>query len=258
MSDGRNPLTAGVEAPPRPLARRRRRRGDWRRRHPGIEWLMAAIAMVIAAVVLGPFLFFHVVEGKAPSRLSLPVASKASASGATTPGPVSGAWKVGAGSQAGYRVQEVLFGQKHTAVGRTSQVSGRIDVSGSTVTTGDFTVQMATVKSDQAGRNNKFSGYIMDTSAYPTGTFRLTQPIKLGSVPAVGKVITAQATGALTLRGHTRTITFPIHAERTADAIDVNADIPLTFGLWHIPNPSFAIAQVGKTGTLEVLLHLVR
>jgi hypothetical protein len=27
---------------------------------------------------------------------------------------------------------------------------------------------------------------------------------------------------------------------------------------WHIPNPSFAVAQVGNGGTLEVLLQLVR
>jgi hypothetical protein len=40
--------------------------------------------------------------------------------------------------------------------------------------------------------------------------------------------------------------------------IDVNAEIPVTFSRWRIPNPSFVVAKVGDGGTVEVLLHLVR
>ena len=35
-------------------------------------------------------------------------------------GRLAGTWKVGKGSTAGYRVQETLFGQSNTAVGRTT------------------------------------------------------------------------------------------------------------------------------------------
>src|SRR6266511_1167899 len=51
-------------------------------------------------------------------------------------GTVSGDWKVSSGSQAGYRVNEVLFGQDHEAVGRTSQVTGQMAIPGTTVTSG--------------------------------------------------------------------------------------------------------------------------
>jgi polyisoprenoid-binding protein YceI len=97
----------------------------------------------------------------------------------------------------------------------------------------------------------------METYKHPNASFRLTTPIQLGSVPPVGKTVQVQATGELTLRGVTEPVTFPLSAERVTGGIDVNAEIPIVFSRWHIPNPSFAVAQVGNTGTAEVLLHLI-
>jgi polyisoprenoid-binding protein YceI len=216
---------------------------------------MAAVACLGAAAVLGPLAFFRL-EGNAPARLHLPAATGVSA-GPVVAGPVSGTWVVSSGSQAGYRVQEILFGQHHTAVGRTSEVSGGLVISGTTVDAADFTVDMGSVTSDQAGRNVQFKDYILDTGKYPHAYFHLSQPIHLGAVPQPGQVISVTAVGSFELRGVTRTVTFTMEAERLAGAIDVNAEIPVTYSLWHIPNPSFAVAQVGKTGTIEVLLHFV-
>ena len=97
----------------------------------------------------------------------------------------------------------------------------------------------------------------METYHYSHADFRLTRPIQVGPLPPVGKVATEEATGLLTLRGVTRQVSFPVRAERVAGGIDVMAEIPITFSVWHIPNPSFAIAQVGSTGLIEVLLHVV-
>gem|GEM_PF-3647596 len=36
----------------------------------------------------------------------------------------------------------------------------------------------------------------------------------------------------------------------------MEGSLQIRFGLWHIPNPSFAVAKVGNTGTIEVLLYL--
>ncbi len=214
------------------------------------------LAVTAALLIGGPYLFFNVIEGSPPGRLHLPPASGVAA-GPVTPGPVSGDWVVTAGSIAGYRVNELLFGQTHTAVGRTSKVTGGMAVSGTEVTAADFKVDMTSVKSDQGSRDVQFRGFIMDVADHPDASFRLTSPIQLGSVPSVGQQITEQAVGDLTLRGVRRSITFTLQAERiSADAIDVNAEIPIRFSEWGIPNPSFAVARVGGTGTLEVLLHL--
>ncbi len=225
------------------------------RRRRQLRWLLGSTAILTLAVVGGPAVFFHLVEGNTPARLSLPAAGQVGA-GPTAAGPISGTWVATAGSQAGYRVQEILFGQHHAAVGRTSKISGHLTISGATVTAADFTVDMAAIKSDQPSRDAQFDGYILETYKYGQASFHLSQPIQLGAIPPPGNIVTEQATGQLTLRGTTRTVSFPLHAERVANGIDVNAAIPITFSSWHIPNPSFAVAQVGPTGQIEVLLQL--
>ena len=88
------------------------------------RWLALGAVVVALAVVGGPFIYIHFVEGKAPAPLTLgsPSASSSSDSpGATgsvvAAGSTDGAWKVTSDSVVGYRVKEVLFGQSHVAVG---------------------------------------------------------------------------------------------------------------------------------------------
>ena len=235
------------------------RRGGYRpagRTYP-MKWVAAALAVTAAVLIGGPYLFIALFLGSAPAKLHLPSVATAAAD-PVAPGPVSGTWAVSTGSQAGYRVHEYLFGQSHTAVGRTSQVSGEMVISGSHVTAASFSVDMGTVKSDQAARDAQFRGYIMETYKYPHATFVLAQPVALGSVPPVGQVVSLPATGELTMRGVTRTVNFTLKAERIQSGIDVDVSIPITFSLWKIPSPDFAVARVGSTGTLEVLLQFVR
>jgi polyisoprenoid-binding protein YceI len=102
------------------------------------------------------------------------------------------------------------------------------------VKTATFTVEMATVKSDQGERNAQFDGRIMDVARYPTATFVLTSPISFGSVPAVGKIVTVAAIGDLTMHGVTRKLTLAISTERTTTTIDVLADATIVFADWDI------------------------
>jgi polyisoprenoid-binding protein YceI len=131
----------------------------------------------------------------------------------TSPGPHPGAgaagasldgiWTVGSGSQAGYRVEEVLLGQNVEAVGRTSAVTGELTVAGAEVTSGSFTVDLTQATSDEDRRDDAFQGRIMETATYPTATFELTEPITLQELPADGETVTATANGELTLHGTT-------------------------------------------------------
>ncbi len=241
--------------------RTRRRSPAGRQDGAGSRWWLWAGLASAAMAVLFAVLIATDLTASAPRRLALPKLAGpgvASPSNAAAAGPVSGSWTVGPGSQAGYRVHEVLFGLHHTAVGRTAKVSGGITISGSEVVAANFTVQMGSVLSDQTGRNVMWQRFIMDTRTYPQSHFRLTRPIQLGSVPPIGKVVTARAAGQLTMRGLTRTVVFSIRGERvSASEIDLNAAVPIVFAEWKIPNPSFAIAKVGTAGTLEVLLRLV-
>ena len=168
---------------------------------------------------------------------------------------MAGSWKVASGSIVGYRVDEVLAGQNNVAVGRTSDISGSMTIRGSSVTAASFTVQMATIKSDQSQRDAQFNGRIMDTAAYPAGTLTLTGPIGLGSLPVDSLIRTYHATANLTLHGHTRPVTFTLQAERTSVGIEVSGSIPIVFADWGISNPSFAgFVTTQNRGVLEFLI----
>jgi len=230
-------------------------------------WLWTAGAAVVVVALLavgGSFVFTHYIEGKAPAPLSLGATGSASPGSSTSAASagsstVAGTWAISTGSRAGYRVQEVLFGQQHTAVGRTSHLGGHIKIQDTTVTAGTFTVQMSTVKSDQAQRDAQFRGRIMDTSTYPTSTFTLTHAISLVPLPASGTARSYTVGGNLTLHGKTRPVTVHLTAARDAGTIKLAGSIPIVFADWGIPNPSFAgLVTTQNHGTLEFLLILDR
>jgi polyisoprenoid-binding protein YceI len=172
---------------------------------------------------------------------------------------VRGTYRVGAGSEAGYRVAEVLVGQHATAVGRTKRIWGSITIAGDAVTAGTFSVDMASVVSDQSERNAQFDGRIMDVARYPTSTLQLTAPIKLGTVAPEGVKKTYEASGTLSLHGVRRALRFSLTTERTGGGIDALADIPIIFAQWGISNPSVGgFVTTADSGTLEVLVNLTK
>ena len=224
------------------------------------RWLGVGVAAAAIAVVGGPFLYIHFVAGSAPAPLVLSTPSATSpASGPTSPNPsnvaTDGAWNIATGSIVGYRVNEVLFGQSHVAVGRTGSVTGSMIVSGTTVTQATFTVDMTTVTSDQGRRDAQFNGRIMETSTYPTASFTLTKPIALGSIPANGVQRTLKATGTLTLHGVTKSVTFSVTGRYTGSVVQIAGSIPIAFADWGIPNPSFGgVVTTEDHGILEFAL----
>jgi polyisoprenoid-binding protein YceI len=227
-------------------------------------WVKRAIGAalgVVVVVILGTWVYIELIRGDVPERLSLDEhgEQRSGASTATTnAGGLNGRWRVGPGSEAGYRVKEILFGQDAEAVGRTKDVTGEIDIVGTTVRSGSFSVAMATMVSDEARRDNQFRGRIMDVRSHPTATFRLTRPIEVPSVPPDGQKLTVGATGDLTLRGTTKNVTIMLTAERLGGSIRIAGSLPIVFEEWGIPNPSFGPAQTEDRGELEFLLVLSR
>jgi len=213
--------------------------------------------VVVAVVALAtPFIYIHFIEGPPPPKLSLPTTGTVNSSTGSSASSASGALNVGTGSVVGYRVSEKLLGQNSTAVGRTKKVWGLIDVRGTTIASASFSVNMASVVSDQAQRNSQFDGRIMDVTQYPTAKFTLTTPIDLGSTPQQGIVKQYSATGELTMHGVTKSITFSVSIEGTSNGLAALAEIPVTFSTWNISNPSIGgFVTTADSGTLEVLLN---
>ena len=216
----------------------------------------AVLALVLA--VGGPFAYINFVQEDAPERLGVATATSGADTGAATGASLDGTWSVAGGSQAGYRVEEVLLGQNVEAVGRTTAVTGELTVSGTEVQSGSFSVDLTQVTSDDDRRDDAFQGRIMETATYPRATFELTEPITLAELPADGETVTATANGELTLHGTTRAVTVELTVQRDGDTVNVSGSIPVTFADYGIANPSFGPVTTEDNGEVEFLLALTR
>jgi polyisoprenoid-binding protein YceI len=216
------------------------------------HWLLVALGAAVVLGIGGPFVFIHFIEGKAPAPLSLdPVAAPGSSTS------LDGTWKVAPGSVAGYRVKEVLFGQDNVAAGRTSDITGTLVVSGTTVRIGSFTADLTTVRSDKERRDAQFQGRIMNTSTYPKATFTFSGPVDLAPLPAAGSPKTATVAGRLTLHGTTKDVSVTVTCRRTGAQAEIVGSIPVTFADYSIPNPTFGPVTTEDHGVLEFSLKLV-
>ena len=193
-----------------------------------------------------------------PESISESVPETAPETVVTTAAPADagadGVWSAAADSTLGYRVQEVLGGIDVEGAGRTSDVTGSLTIAGTQATAAEFTVQMGSITSDSDRRDGQFRGRIMSVDEFPTATFVLTAPIDFGAVPAEGESLTATATGDLTLRGVTRSVTFDVEAKLEGGRIGVLGSIPILFSDYSIPDPSNGFAVVKDNGLLEFVL----
>jgi polyisoprenoid-binding protein YceI len=170
----------------------------------------------------------------------------------------SGSWQVTDASQFGYRVEEVLAGVNTAAVGRSNQIDGSLTIDGNTVTAADFTVDVASITSDESRRDDQFRGRVMQTDQFPTATFVLTEPIDFGRAPARGEQVQATAIGDLTLHGVTRSVTFEVTAEAGPRRIGVLGAIPVLFSDYGIDNPSTGVVTTEDNGLVEFVLVFER
>lgn len=217
-----------------------------------------ALVVVVAAVVGGTALYAKIENDKAPEELGLstPTASASTETGETAdPADLAGDWTIADGSQAGYRVDEVLNGQDVTVVGRTEDVDGTLTIDGTELSAADITVSMTTVATDNSNRDSQFLD-ILKTAENPTSTFTLTEPVDISAVSS--GVASVQAVGDLTIAGVTKSVTVALEAQTTADGVEVSGTIPVTFSDFGVDAPDLGFVKVEDSGTVEMLLQLTK
>jgi polyisoprenoid-binding protein YceI len=264
-----------------------------RSRGPAIVVGVIFLALVIAAAAGLWYLFFRP-AGPAPVSLASlppvaaaltdptaaasadpagasadPTASAAASSSTSSSNGLSGTWNVdtsvgsvsdGTGTFVGYRVKEELatVGAQE-AVGRTPAVTGSMTIDGTTITAVDITADLTQLQSDESNRDRQLQRQGIETATYPTATFKLTQPIELGSVPADGQVVDATATGDLTLHGVTKSVQIPLQARIDGGVISVAGSLPIQFADYGIQSPQgMIVLSVEDQGTLELLVHFAK
>lgn len=232
------------------------------------RWVLPAGVVVIGITAL----WFFFLRSDNPDPVSLSDAVEAAAGPTVVPDttlPVEsvdagldGRWTVLAddASFAGYRVGEELVGIGVTeAVGRTSAVTGSLELEGSTLTAVAIEVDMSSLRSDDNRRDGALRQRALETGAFPTASFLLTQPIELGSVPTEGVSVTVTAIGDLTLHGTTRPIEIPLEAQLVGERIVVVGSVDVTYGDFGIDLPSAPVlVGVEDHGLIELQLAFSR
>jgi polyisoprenoid-binding protein YceI len=247
-------------------------------------------ALVAAVIVFGAagaaFSGWYLFLRPAPAAVSLgtvaPTATQAAGASAGTSaagvsastgssaaiGGLDGTWTVSAGtgsypdfsSFVGYRVHETLgtIGANE-AVGRTPKVTGSLTLLGSTVTAVDITADMTALQSDENQRDGRLRQQAIQTSTFPTATFKLTSPLTLDAAPVEGQKVTATATGDLTLHGQTKSVQIPIEALLSGGTVTVIGSLPITFADYGIEKPtSQLVLSIEDHGVMELKLTFAK
>jgi polyisoprenoid-binding protein YceI len=170
---------------------------------------------------------------------------------------LDGTWAVkpSDGTFAGYRIDEILSGVDFTAVGRTSEVSGHLVASGSTIETVEVSVDLLGLTSDSRFRDSQLKSQALETEQFPFATFVLSEPIAIGAVPLDGTETTFDAVGQLTVHGVTNDVTVPLEATTADGLLFVVGGIEVALADYDIETPSAPrVAGVSDVAIMEFSL----
>ena len=219
--------------------------------------IAAVVVLAALAVVLGgPWVYARLLAPEPPSALGLSSTARPS-SGDTAAGTVEdGPWEVTAGSEAGYRLDEVLSGQPVTVVGRTDQVAGSLLVEDGVLVSAEVVVDVASIATDEPARDGFFRRALRVTEV-PEARFTLTEPVDLAPLSSSGS-LEVIAVGTLALHDVTRPVTVSLEVRRTDDGVEVAGQVPVVLTDHGLTAPDLGFVKVEPEGVVEMLLVLSR
>ena len=249
--------------------------------------LIALVVVAIVAVGIGGYLAYDTfLRGDSVPALALPSSSpeagasttpstaataepSAAASEAADPSAsadagssdLAGVWTVAA-AEAGYRVREQLANlpAESDAVGRTDAVTGSITLAGDgdavQLTEGSLEVDTTTITSDEGRRDNRMRSEGLETDAFPTATFVITQPLDVPAAALAGTATDVTLVGDLTLHGVTQSVEIPARAQLVDGQVQVAGSYTFPLGEFDIvaPNVGGFIVSIADEGALEFLV----
>ena len=163
-------------------------------------------------------------------------------------------------SFAGFRVNEVLGGGigDFTAVGRTADVAGSIELTDTALVAATVEVTMSTLRTDNGSRDGQVRR-ALNTNEFPVATFTLTEPLELPADMAEGEALSGSAHGDLTIKGVTNRATFDLQAQLVGDTIVVVGSSEVVFSNYEVTAPTAPIVvSVEDHGIMEFQLILTR
>lgn len=228
-------------------------------------WIIALVAaIVVAGIFVGSRIYAANVSARAeavPTLSATPTGEASKATGesgaATAAEDHSGTWTVGAGSFAGYRLDEVLNGADVTVTGRTEDVSGSLTVEDDRLTAADIELSVDTISTDSDRRDQYFRTTAIDTSQYPEATFTLTEPVDVSGA-LEGDTQSFAITGDLTLNGQTVSVDANVQGVLADGSAQLVGQIPMTWAEFGVEAPNLGFVAVEDSGFIEFSLNVAR
>jgi polyisoprenoid-binding protein YceI len=193
----------------------------------------------------------------APATTTGAATDSTQADGTATP---DGTWRVSddGSSFVGYRVREQLafLDSPNEAVGRSTAVTGTMEVDGDTVEDVRIEADLTRLTSDESRRDNAIRQRGLESEQYPTATLELVEPIRLASAPVQGQEIRGQGKGRLTVHGVTREVDLDLRGRWSGSTIQVVGQLPVKMSDFQIQAPRFG-PVVAIEDSLAVDFNLV-
>ena len=182
------------------------------------------------------------------------------ADGAATP---DGTWQVSddGSSYVGYRVKEQLafLDSPNEAVGRSTAVTGTMEVAGDTVENVRIEADLTRLTSDESRRDNAIRLRGLESERYPTATLELAGPIKLATAPVEGQELRGQGRGRLTVHGVTRGVALDLRGRWSGSTIQVVGQLPVRMSDYQIQPPRFGpVVSIEDAAAVDLSLVFVR
>jgi len=234
------------------------------------------VVALLALALLGGgavYAYFFSNLRSSPAALALP-SPPPSPVDTTSPSParvpaagVAGAWQVGSGSLAGYRVSELFVGQTaaHDAVARTSGVTGALTITEAggvyTLETASITVQLSTLQSTDSvvgynvSNRDRIVTRTLGVDQFPTAVFT-GGPLALPAGLESGQAFSIALPGRLTVHGVTKAVTANFQVRATGATAQAAGSIAILMTDYGINPPSIGFTTVQPAVTIEFQVNL--
>lgn len=227
-----------------------------------VKIILAVLVVVAAAGGLGAW---YVFGDDTPKKFALSDDTSKQGETKTPTVSVDGTWQVRQSPDsedtfAGYRVNEKFAGgvATKTAVGRTTVVTGKVQVKGGVIVFATVRVSLNTLTSDRAQRDSAMHTRGLETDKFPASDFTLIKQVRLPQIKP-GKVFTIQAVGRFSLHGVVRTVTVKLKAKQSGTTFQVQGLIPVKMADYKIEPPSIGgFVTVEDHGQVELKLTLAK
>jgi polyisoprenoid-binding protein YceI len=225
--------------------------------------VVAGVVVLVLALGGGYLLFASRTSDSPPPAALDPAPTTGQATGTTQAGGAAtpdGTWQVSddGSSFVGYRVREQLafLDSPNEAVGRSTAVTGTMQVAGDQVQAVRIEADLTQLASDETRRDNAIRQRGLESERYPTATLELAEPIRLDQPPAQGQEVRGTGKGRLTVHGVTRDVDLDVTGRWSGSTIQVVGQLPVKMSDFQIEAPRFG-PVVSIEDSLAVDFNLV-